>query len=149
MHRELVQHRCRILAAVTEGDALEAHLAARDFEHARARPIDARVRHGDGLHAFLHHADVFEDAGHLPAHPAGDIRDLPGERERRGDDAGAELAVRPEPDADGRGTHQEQRVHHREREVELGDEPHVPAHRLLVLVDRLAHIGVLVGEAGK
>ena len=107
------------------------------------------MRHRDGLHAFLHHADVLEDAGDLPAHPAGDVRHLPRERQRGRDDAGADLAVHPEPDADRRGRDQQRRVHHREREVELRDEPHVPAHRLLVLIHAFPDIRIFISEAGE
>ena len=63
--------------------------------------------------------------------------DLPGERQRGGDDAGADRAVRPQPDADRRGADEQQRVHRREREHEARDDAHVRAHRVLVLVDRL------------
>ena len=63
--------------------------------------VDARVRHGDRLHAFLHGADVLEDRRDLPAHPAGRRHGLPRERQRRRDGARVDRALPPEREADG------------------------------------------------
>ncbi len=131
---------------VAETHVLEPYLAARDLERLRAGLVDAGMRHGDGLHAFLHHADIFKDGGDFPAHPAGHVRELPGERQRSGDDSGAHGAARPQPDADRRGGNEERGVHRGEAEMEARDELHMPAHGSAVLVDRLAHIRIFVGK---
>ena len=87
-----IQHRKAIARPVAERHILEAYFAARHFERLGAfRPIP-RVRHRDRLHAFLHHADVLEDRGHLPAHPARHVGELPG----RGSDA-ATIPAPPRP----------------------------------------------------
>ena len=62
--------RPRTLAAVAELHVVEADFAARHLELGRIRPVGERDRPGDGHHAFLDHADILEDRGDLPGHPA-------------------------------------------------------------------------------
>ena len=94
---EVVQDACsRILRpAVAEAHGLETDFAARHFQGNGVGRIHERQRPRDAVHAFLHHAHVLEDAAHFPAHPAGHVRDLPGERDGGGDDGGARLTVQP------------------------------------------------------
>src|SRR5436189_5687670 len=100
---QVVEHARAVACAVVEAHVLEADLAARHLELARARQVAADVRYGDRLHAFLHHADALEDSRYLPAHPAGDVGDLPGEGQASRHDARAHRALRPEPDAERAG----------------------------------------------
>ena len=57
-------------AAVAETNVLEPKRAARDIERAGVGAVGERVRSRDRHHAFLHDTDIFENAGHLPGHPA-------------------------------------------------------------------------------
>ena len=143
---QAVQHRHRIGPAIGEAHILETNLAARHLQRARAGPVDPGVRNRNALHAFLHHADVLENAGDLPAHPAGHVGNLPGKRQHHGHHARADRALGPEPDARHRGAGEQRGIHRRQPEHELRDQLHVPADCGLVLVDRLAHIGVFVGQ---
>jgi len=94
---EVVEHAFVVGAAVGERKVLEADLAVRNLELARIGVVDQRMRHSNGLHAFLHDADVFEDAGHFPAHPAGHVGDLPGQRQRGRHDWLVSLFADPNP----------------------------------------------------
>src|SRR5213078_3848892 len=80
---QVVEHGLAVAPAVVEAQVLEADLAARHAQLACAGPVAPRMRHRDRLHSLLHDSDALEDAGHLPAHPAGDVGDLPGEGDRK------------------------------------------------------------------
>ena len=57
------------------------------------------------------------------------------------------VALAPQRDADAGRADEQQRVHRREHDHEARDQPHVRGDRAGVVVDRLAHVGVLVARA--
>ena len=92
---QVVEYALSVGAAVRERHVLEPDLAAGNLELARSGPVNQRVRHGDGFHAFLDDADVLEDSRDFPAYPAGHVGDLPGQGQRGGHDTGADQSVAP------------------------------------------------------
>ena len=71
--RKVLDHASAL--AVVEADAFVADLASGDGQRARGRAVDHLLGPGDGFHALLHGAQVFEDPGHHPHDPAGHIVD--------------------------------------------------------------------------
>ena len=153
---EAVEHRISALpvaghdlAAVAETQVLEHDLATRDLELRRLRRVGEPDRLRDRHHAFLHDADVLEDVGHLPGDPARDVDDLPGQRQRHRDGADFDLADRPQVDREPGGAGHHHRVERRQRQAEQRVEPQRGVEHAGVLVDRVAHIGVLLARAGE
>jgi hypothetical protein len=68
------------LAAIAEANILETDFAATDHERRRVASIGEQDRPGNGAHAFLHHADIFEDRSDILGNPTGHARDLPRQR---------------------------------------------------------------------
>jgi hypothetical protein len=137
------------LAAVTEAHILKSDLAARHLEGGRIGPVGERDRPGDGHHAFLDHADVLEDRCDLPAHPAGDVDDLPGERQRHRHGPDLDLALRPQHQRERAGGRHHRRVERGQAEAEQRVEPQRAIEQLGVVIDGVAHIGVLLARAGE
>ena len=91
------------VAAIGEGDVLEAHLATRDAQRLGGRLVDDRVRPRQGAHAVLDGADVLEQRRDLPHDPVRDA--VQAQRHRAGgrDRADADLALCPQPQRHARG----------------------------------------------
>ena len=106
--------------------------------------IGERVRLRDGHHPFLHDADIFENAGDLPGHPAGGADDLHRHRQRHGNRADADMAVAPQHDREGAGAGDQPGVEHRQREPEQRVEAQRFMETVGMMVDRLAHIGIFI-----
>ena len=137
---------CRTVA---EADVVEADGALLHVQFGGAVGVGHLARHGDGAHAFLHHADIFEDHGDVVANPAGHVGDLPGQRQRHGHRADADLARLPEPQRCGAGGHHQGGVEQVERDDIARGQAQLAAVGGGVLVDRLAHEIVLVAGAGE
>ncbi len=146
---QVVEHaRLPSRAAVGERHVLEADLAARtSSSRASGRSVSACGTAIVSMPSCT--TPMFSKMPrHFPAHPAGDVGDLPGERQRGRDRRRAHLALAPQRDADARPCRRAaaafiavstamKRVMSRM----------CAAMRVAVLVDRLAHVRVLVARA--
>ena len=134
-------------APVAEAHIVERDLAARHVERGRLRCIGERDRACDRHHAFLHHADILEDRGHLIGDPAGHTHDLPGERQRHRNRADLDPALRPQQHREPAGPGDQHRVERRKTEAEQRVEPQRAVKFPGVVFKRLSDVVVFLARA--
>src|SRR5262249_48992316 len=105
-------------AAIAEMNILEADLSTSYLELLGIWMIDEHDWAGDGHHALLDHSDILEDGRNLPGDPAGDVDDLPGERECHAHRADLDLALRPQNEGERAGARYHGGVERRKAESE-------------------------------
>ena len=135
--------------AVVEMQIFDTDFAAGDLQFGGVRRIGHLARHIDRAHAVLHGADVFEDRGHAAGDPAGDVVQLPGQRNGGGDGGDGDASLRPLPQRDGGHGHDQPGVHHPQRQSIGGGHAGLIAKRLSVFLNRVPHERIFIRRSGE
>ncbi|MND61060.1 hypothetical protein D3C80_523060 [compost metagenome] len=119
------------LAVVVEADLVETHRAPLGYQLGSAGRIRYLGAAGEGGHAVLHGADVFEQRGYLPHDPVRHAVDTQGHGGDRRHRPGADLAQVPQPQRIAAGSNDQ--AHHQRLvdDFELADQTHLAKTGLL------------------
>ncbi len=124
--------------------------AAGHVQFDRVRRVRHLPRHVDRAHAILHRADILENRGDTARDPAGDIVQLPGQRNGGRDRADGDVHRADHcHNATARHRNDQRRVHQAERAGVGRGHPRLVAERLGVVVDGVPHESILIGRAGE
>ncbi|MPM61370.1 hypothetical protein SDC9_108228 [bioreactor metagenome] len=115
-----------------------------DDQRLGIRRVDDGARLGERENAVLNGADVLEQPGHLPHHPVRIARDAQRHCNHGGHHAGADLAVRPQPQGKARAAQDQQGDHGVVGQLEQADHTHLGVAGFL---ERLHRIACVLGLA--